>query len=366
MGRTDSPRGRDETVGMRADRIIDIASAEAGSAGARLAAWIRSMPQPLVVADPEGSVLFLNAEAERVLAVYGTQWVGRPAHELLHGAADGARRCPADPCPLLSALSDGVSRRAVRGVFHDADGSAVHVRYSTGPVYAAGRLEATILVFADVTEGARTEEWRERRLRARVASEIHDGPLPVMAAVRTQLDALGEHAREPRERDLLRELGRSVEASIGELRHLLTEFTSPGLSAGGLVAALGNDLDQAKAEGGFSYRLHTGIEEECPDDAYATVYGIAQEALANVRSHARAGQVDVALERLAGGVRVRIADDGVGFSPEWNAPPGHVGLRIMRQRAEMAGGWFRVESTPGEGTVVEYWVPCEPDPKAGP
>ncbi len=87
---------------------------------------------------------------------------------------------------------------------------------------------------------------------------------------------------------------------------------------------------------------------------------MALEALTNVRKHADASMVEVLLERRGVGVVLRVRDDGAGFDlPEPDAPaePGHIGLVSMRERAEAAGGRFKVSSTPGSGTTVEFWMP---------
>jgi signal transduction histidine kinase len=100
------------------------------------------------------------------------------------------------------------------------------------------------------------------------------------------------------------------------------------------------------------------MDREPPPDARVICYRIAQEAIANVRKHARASHVEVVLVSEGGGTRVVIRDDGVGFDPERTAPaPGHLGLPDMRERAELAGGWLRISSAPGSGTVVEFWIP---------
>ena len=59
------------------------------------------------------------------------------------------------------------------------------------------------------------------------------------------------------------------------------------------------------------------------------------------------------------GLLARVEDDGVGFTADLLAasPNGHMGLTAMRERAELAGGWCRVESSPGRGTSVEFWLP---------
>ncbi len=88
-------------------------------------------------------------------------------------------------------------------------------------------------------------------------------------------------------------------------------------------------------------------------------FRIAQEALWNVRKHGKASRVDVLTESRDGGIFVRIRDDGVGFRPDEAEPPpsGHLGLASMKERTEMAGGWLRLQSEPGRGTTVEYWIP---------
>ena len=96
-----------------------------------------------------------------------------------------------------------------------------------------------------------------------------------------------------------------------------------------------------------------------PRAAHVALYRIAQEALNNVVKHARATQVTVGLRcgSLDGGqttgqrVEIRIQDDGRGFDPD-DVSPEHLGLGIMRERAQAIGAVLTVESRLGEGTVV--------------
>jgi len=93
------------------------------------------------------------------------------------------------------------------------------------------------------------------------------------------------------------------------------------------------------------------------------LYRIAQEALVNVRKHARASEVEIALEDGDDGYTLQVKDDGVGFEPSASSDPslGHIGLTSMRERASLAGGWFRIESTSGAGTIAEAWIPRSVD-----
>jgi signal transduction histidine kinase len=135
------------------------------------------------------------------------------------------------------------------------------------------------------------------------------------------------------------------------------------LTSGGLAAALDLYLeDRRHRDDGIEYRLENRLPDEPPESVGAVLYRIAQEALSNARKHARPSLVGVELEAVGGGFVLRVVDDGVGFDPSANGSPiGHLGLTAMRERAELAGGWWRAASGPGSGTVVECWLPASSD-----
>jgi signal transduction histidine kinase len=82
------------------------------------------------------------------------------------------------------------------------------------------------------------------------------------------------------------------------------------------------------------------------------------EALNNVEKHARATRVRVVAETADRGIRIQVSDDGTGFVVAESARvPGHIGLVAMRERAQLAGGWCRIDSDPGTGTKIDFWVP---------
>ena len=93
----------------------------------------------------------------------------------------------------------------------------------------------------------------------------------------------------------------------------------------------------------------------------ALLYRIAQEAVVNARKHAEARSVRIEVVEAADGVVVRVIDDGRGFVPDLQSEPepGHLGLSTMVERAELAGGWARVISAPGQGTTIECWLPVD-------
>jgi signal transduction histidine kinase len=131
----------------------------------------------------------------------------------------------------------------------------------------------------------------------------------------------------------------------------------PALEAHGIAAALHSFLAQVAEDAGLAFSLDDRLPVEPEPEARIVVYRIAQEAVANICKHARAGRIDIALSAGDGAVVVEIRDDGVGFDIGLpTQPPGHLGLLVMRERAEQSGGWFTVESQPGVGTTVRYCV----------
>jgi PAS domain S-box-containing protein len=195
--------------------------------------------------------------------------------------------------------------------------------------------------------------------RQRIAEDIHDDPVQAMTDVGMQLDQLRGRVGGPEDRTIVEELTRKVDRCIGRLRNLLFELQPPSLDRGGLVAAVGEHLERQARESGFDFAIHDELTIEPAPEVGVIVYRIAQEAIRNVRKHARATGVDVVIEGRYGGIYVRVRDDGAGFSMEEKLGGGreHLGLASMRDRAETAGGWWRVESIPMEGTILEFWVP---------
>ena len=104
--------------------------------------------------------------------------------------------------------------------------------------------------------------------------------------------------------------------------------------------------------------LHVEGEERLPRDQQEGLLRIVQEALSNVSKHARTDRAVVALKMKDGKASLSIEDRGAGFDLSLVEPrEGHLGLASMRERAEMQGGTFKVDSQPEKGTRIMVEVP---------
>ncbi|GIE93035.1 sensor histidine kinase [Paractinoplanes rishiriensis] len=189
--------------------------------------------------------------------------------------------------------------------------------------------------------------------RARLAREIHDTVAQGLTGIVTQLEAVGElPPPQARRLDTARDLART---SLAEVRRSI-DALRPGPLEG---ARLGDAIRQAVA--GWS-RQHevpahftvTGTPLPVHAEVEVTLLRAAQEALANVGRHARAGRVDVTLSYMADVVALDVRDDGAGFD---DAAAGGFGLIALRQRVGSLSGSVEIESQPGAGTAVNVTVP---------
>jgi signal transduction histidine kinase len=207
--------------------------------------------------------------------------------------------------------------------------------------------------------------WAVRRLvdakeqeRRRISMELHDDAVQTMIGVRMQLEAAKRTEPDGDRRAHLERLETATQHCVGRLRGLMADLRTDLVERQGLAAAIRQLLDRTAEEGGVSVTMEDRLTHEPETSARTNLYRIAQEALANVRKHARATRVVVTLEPREAGVSICVRDDGVGFQVEAAASREHVGLDAMRERTKLAGGTLRIESAPGDGTTVTAWVPA--------
>lgn len=203
--------------------------------------------------------------------------------------------------------------------------------------------------------------------RQRLSGEIHDTVAQGFTSIIMLLQAAdADVQREPAAaREHLALALHTARENLAEARALVAALAPAGLEPGALDGALRRLTDAVPGQLGppASFEV-TGQAVPLPRPAEVMLLRVAQEALANVRQHAQARQVQVGLRYGEGQVGLEITDDGVGFDP--GQPPGGYGLPGMRARAEEAGGRLEVRSSPGRGTTVSVVVPVDvPGAQAG-
>ena len=213
--------------------------------------------------------------------------------------------------------------------------------------------------------------------RQRLARELHDSVTQHIFGMNLIAQSLGSAWRRD-EAEAERRVTRMLDLSrtaLAEMRALLTELHPIGSLAlapaeqpragialvrqKGLVAALALHIADLEADG-WQIELTTSGYCTQPLQTEEEIFRIVQEALNNVIKHARAQRVVVQIACETGRLRVRVRDDGNGFdarAPIGATPSGGLGLSMMCERALRLGGVLEVQSTPGNGTLVEAHIP---------
>ncbi len=193
--------------------------------------------------------------------------------------------------------------------------------------------------------------------RKRFANQLHDDALQKLTAAELQLGRVRESERpnQPALRQALSLIGQTEDA----LRRLLFEVRPPALEdPGGLEDSVRARLAMMKSLTGIEAELQLDLPDQLSYEIKSSVFRQLAEAITNIEKHAHATQVQVQLTSTASAVHGSVVDNGRGFVvAERNNLPGHMGLLALRERALMAGGWYKIETQPGLGTRIEFWMP---------
>lgn len=214
------------------------------------------------------------------------------------------------------------------------------------------RMELLREQFAQVT--AVQEEERKR-----IARELHDGLVPVLASLSIRMHTVAKRLdREGHpESGEIRELAEQAQASSRDIRRLIHDLRPVALDELGLVPALRQHLTHCENEHGLAIDLTADNGQRLAGPIETVLFRIVQEAVNNVLRHAQAQHVSVRLIRDREQVTLQVVDDGQGFDTQLTRSGKHIGLWSMRERVEQLGGQFEVRSSPGRGTVVTAAIP---------
>ena len=301
---------------------------------------------------------------------------GRAADERWHMRKDGSRFYVSG---VLTLLRDGAATGYAKIARDLTESKRTEEELLRAHEELERRVEERTSELAEANEALRVENTERRRIerarlqllrqlirvqddeRRRIARDIHDHLGQQSTALRLKLEALKilcaryEELCEPLEQT------QAVAARLdADVDFLAWELRPAALDDLGLATALGNFVKEWSKHYGIPAEFHTtGMDSARPSpEIEVNLYRIAQEALNNTYKHARAGRVDVLLERRDHSVVLIVEDDGVGFDPNYKGQTDRgLGLLGMGERAALVGGMLEIESAPDEGATVFARVP---------
>ena len=204
--------------------------------------------------------------------------------------------------------------------------------------------------------------------RKRIAREMHDSIGSSLSAVKFCLENAAKKAEEgSQDPKAFRMLAKAMEHAIDESRRIMTDLRPSILDDLGILATISWFCRRYETlYSGISVEKEIRIEEsQVPEHLKIILFRIMQEAMNNAAKYSKAGKVNIVLALECGFIELRIQDNGVGFEPEEvvaRGDFGRLGLTSMRERAELSGGRFELQSTPGAGTRIMACWSIQTDP----
>ena len=204
----------------------------------------------------------------------------------------------------------------------------------------------------------------EDQMHEKLARDLHDGPAQTLASMMMDIEFIQKlHEREPErvleELNLLRE---AAGKALNQVRNAMFERRPIILETQGLKAALEYYVERLGLTEGLNIQLDIrNLDGRLTPRIEGACFAIIREAVGNIKKHAQAKSTLITVERRATDLLVAVRDDGKGFDrakvEEGYDRRGSLGLLNMKERSEMLGARYEIESVPGRGTLVYLIVP---------
>ena len=212
---------------------------------------------------------------------------------------------------------------------------------------------------------ARTAALNEVFLR-RISADLHDGPGQDMGLALMQFESIGDtcmvcpgtghgHLSSTEEFRVIRT---SLQSALADLRAISAGLQLPEIDKLSIHEIAARAIRDYERKTGATVSLNT-VNGQAPASLSVkiTLYRLLQESLVNGFRHANGAAQHVEARAEDGRLTVEVSDRGAGFNPAAIVPEGHLGLVGMRERVEILGGSFELQSTVGQGTTIRVTLP---------
>jgi PAS domain S-box-containing protein len=340
--------------------IEDITEAEDQRQQLQLqAAIIERMSEGVMLVAPDTTILFANPALEKLF--------GYERGELNNVSAQVLSfRSPTEFANLVRAVwecteNDRTSIIDLQGRRRDNTMCPLQGYFSS---LSLGNSRCVIAVFTDIAERKQLERELLQaavRTQQRAGGDLHDGLGQQLTGIAMMLQGLGKRAANAGVPTLGSEVGEVVtlvNAAIGSTRSLARGLSPVRPSREGLVEGFEELVHHVYER----FRVRVNLELAVPPETVLdentanNLYRIAQEGVLNAVRHADARSIDLRFRVGGPEAELLIIDDGKGFDPV-QFTRGSTGLRLMRFRSQLIGGYLSVESRPGAGTTLRCRCP---------
>lgn len=329
---------------------------------------LRNSPNPIIVVNPDASIGYVNPAFENMTGFTTAEIVGakppypwwpREHRRKIRNHFDKELNCGAKPNEML---------------LRRKKGEQFWVKTTSVVVKDNGKIRYRLSNWIDITEQRRLREnmqfyvtqitRAQEEERKRIARDLHDDTAQTLTGICMDIDDMISTVDGLPEIAInrLRLLRVKVDRTLEEVRRFSHELRPVLLDRFGLVPSIRLLIEEMAEQGGFACSFDAiGSEKRLPPEVELTFFRITQEALHNIRKHARASEVIVNIVFTKKKLKMCICDNGCGFTlPKVMGElgrAGKIGLLGMTERVRLLNGNVSIKSRSGKGTIVTAEVP---------
>ena len=221
--------------------------------------------------------------------------------------------------------------------------------------------DARMHASSETTETVERMIQAQESERQRLSRQMHDGPAQALSnfILQTEIAMRLFDLDQEKARNELSNLKVSATGTFQKVRDFIFELRPMMLDDLGLVPTLKRYVDAFKDQTGMDIRMTvTGLERRLESYQEVMVFRAVQELLNNAVRHSQAASVKINLDMGDANVKLSVEDDGRGFDIDILEERSSMGLKVIRERVDMLGGYFDIESSTGQGTKVTFQIPA--------
>jgi two-component system sensor histidine kinase DegS len=196
--------------------------------------------------------------------------------------------------------------------------------------------------------------------RQRLSRQMHDGPAQALSnfILQTEIASRLFDIDQVRAKDELTNLKQAAMSTFQKVRNFIFDLRPMMLDDLGLIPTVKRYTETFKESSGMEINLVvTGPEHRLESFLEVMAFRALQELLGNAAAHSQANQVKILINNSETEIRITVEDNGKGFDPAVIEKNEGFGLHLIRERAEMLGGWMEIDTKPGEGTRIVLQIP---------
>lgn len=366
------PPTRKQVLSLLDITLLKEAEKEKREASLYARSLIEASLDPLVTIDSDGRITDVNNATAAI--------IGLPRKHLIGSDFSGYFTEP-------DKAHDGYLEVFAKGFIRDfplvirhSSGKVTNVLYNAS-LYKneSGEIQGVLANARDITERLEAEReilknnemlrsitselvMTEERERRRIAVDLHDHIAQTLAITKLKLDILLDQLQEDESKKPLEDIIVLINRAIEQTRSLMTDLSPSVLYELGLTEAMEWLREQMQDQHGLKIILKNDPKiQNIDNDLQVFLFRSTRELLWNIVKHARAKEVYIILQKLAGKISVTVKDNGVGFDMNRIDSPssqtGGFGLLSIRERLNHIGGIFEIETQKGQGTSIRLIVP---------